>query len=104
MAHEQNLEGLFNRDAALEVLIVHQERHQVVELTGLEVARIRDATLVHSLELLLADETVQVIIDLPNDQVDVGASRPASKELKCASNIHCADLVRIVCFCRVTRP
>ena len=96
MAHEQNLEGLFNRDAPLEVLIVHQERHQVVELTGLEVARIRDATLVHSLEFLLADETVQVIIDLPNDELDVGACRSASEELERASDVHRANLIVIV--------
>ena len=102
MTHEQNLQGLLDSDPSLEVLIVHQERDQVVELSWLEIAWVRDATLVHRLELLLADETVQVVIDLPNDELDVGARRTAPEELKCASDVHRTDLIVVLLLGSVT--
>ena len=101
MTHEQNLERLLDGDAPLEVLIVHQERDQVVELSWLEIAGVGNATLVHRLELLLADETVQVVIDLPNDQLDVCARRPAPEELKRASDVHRAYLIVVLLLCSV---
>ena len=81
MAHEENLESLFDGHASLEVLIVHEERHQVVELSWLEVARVRNATFVHSLEFELADITVQIVIDLPDDELNIGAGWAAAEEL-----------------------
>jgi len=96
MTHEQDLQSLFDGDTSLEVLIVHQEGYQVVELAWLQVAWIRDAALVHRLELLLAHETVQIIVDLPNDELNIGAGRAATQELKRAGNVHRADLVVIV--------
>ena len=63
VAHEQNLQGLLNRDSAAEVFVVHQEGHKVVELAWLEVLRVADASFVHRLELEPGDETVEVIVD-----------------------------------------
>ena len=102
VTHEKNLQSLLNGDTSLEVLIVHEECHQVVELSGFEVTGVRNAPLVHSFKLKLANETVQIVIDLPNDELDVGACGPASKELKRACNVHCADLVVVVLFRRIT--
>ena len=102
VAHEENLEGLLDGDATLEVLIVHEERHQVVQLAGLQIAWVRDASLVHSLELLLANETVQVVIDLPNDELNIGTGWAAAQELQSTSDIHSADLVMIILLRRVT--
>ena len=96
VTHEKNLQGLFDRDASLEVLIVHQERNQVVELTGFEVAWIGDAALVHSLEFLLAHVTVQIVIDLPNDEFDIGASWSAAEELQRARNVHSTNLIVVL--------
>ena len=96
VTHEKNLQGLFDRDASLEVLIVHQERNQVVELTGFEVAWVGDAALVHSLEFCLANVTVQVIIDLPNDELDISASWAASEELKRARDVHSTNLIVVL--------
>ena len=62
MAHEENLESLLNGDSSLEVLVVHEESYEVVELARLQVARVADAPLVHRLELLLRNVTVQVVI------------------------------------------
>ena len=103
VTHEKNLQGLFDRNASLEVLIVHQERNQVVELTGFEVAWIRDATLVHSLEFLLANVTVQVVIDLPDNELDLGACGLAAEELKSAGDVHSGDLVKVVLLALVLR-
>ena len=102
VAHVKNLEGLFDSDATLEVLVVHQESHEVVQLAWLQVGWVANATLVHRLELLLADETVQVVIDLPNDELDVGARRTAPKELKCASDVHRTDLIVVLLLGSVT--
>ena len=96
VTHEKNLQGFFDRDASLEVLIVHQERNQVVELTGFEVAWIRDATLVHSLEFLLANVTVQVVIDLPDDEFNIGTSWSASEELKRTRDVHSTNLIMVL--------
>ena len=102
MTDEKNLESLLNSDTSLEVLIVHEESNQVVKLSGLEVAGVGNATLVHSFELKLADETVEIIIDLPNDELNIGASWAASKELKSASNVQSTDLVVVVLLSSVT--
>ena len=63
VAHEQNLEGLFDGDAAAEVLVVHEESDKIVELARLQILHIADAALVHGLELLLRNVTVQIVID-----------------------------------------
>ena len=64
VAHEQNLQGLFDGDASAEVLVVHEESDKIVELAWLQILHIADAALVHGLELLLRDVTVQIVIDL----------------------------------------
>ena len=102
MTHEKNLQGLFDGDASLEVLIVHQERDQVVELARFEVAWVGDAALVHSLEFLLANVTVQVVINLPNDELDIGASWAASEELQRARNVHRTNLIVVFLLGGVT--
>ena len=66
VAHVEDLQSFFNSDAALECLVVHQELHKVEELAGLESSLIRNATLVHGQELLLAHITVQIIINFLN--------------------------------------
>ena len=103
MTHEENLKGLFDGDLTLEVLVVHEEGDKVVELAGLEVLSVANAALVHRFKFGLGDETVKVIIDLPDDEIDIGACWSASEELKGACNVHGADLVQIVSLSSVTR-
>ena len=62
VAHKENLEGLLDCDSSAEVLVVHEESDKVVELTGLQVQVVADASLVHGLEFLLGNETVQIVI------------------------------------------
>ena len=69
MAHEKNLQGLFDGDASAEVLVVHEERDEVVELARLQILMIADAALVHDLELLARDKTVQVVIHFLSDKI-----------------------------------
>ena len=63
VAHVEDLQSFFDCDAALEGLVVHQELHEVEKLARLEPSLIRNATLVHGQEFLLAHITVQIIIN-----------------------------------------
>ena len=62
VSHVEDLQCLFDGDSALESLVIHEKLHEVEELPGLKACFIGNAALVHRLELLLADEPVEVIV------------------------------------------
>ena len=96
VTHIQNLEGLFDGDTALKSLVIHEELDEVEELSWLEVGMVRDATLIHGHELLLGHETIQVVINFPNDQLNLSLGWSAPKEEKSLGDVHGTDLVSVL--------
>ena len=103
VAHEKDLECLFNGDTSSELCIVHEEGYKVVKLTGLEITEVSDASLVHGLKLLPVDVTIEIIIDLPDDELDVRLGWPTTQELEATSDVHGSDLVVVFSLSSVTR-
>ena len=65
-------QGVFYCDFISAGKVVHEELHQVEEITGLESSLVENAPLVHEGEFILIDLTVEIFIDFPNPLVDLG--------------------------------
>ena len=96
MADIQDLEGFFNSNAALESRVEHKELNDVEELSGFEAGRVGDASLVHDAELLLGYISIEIVVDLPNDEVHIGLGRLAAEELQYTGEIKGSDLILVV--------
>ena len=72
---EEDLQRVLDGDSAPELFVVHQELHEVEELSGLEASRVRYSPLVHRHELVFADHPVEVVVDLPDHVGDFGLGR-----------------------------
>mmetsp|Transcript_1338 Transcript_1338/g.3306 ORF Transcript_1338/g.3306 Transcript_1338/m.3306 type:complete len:221 (-) Transcript_1338:164-826(-) len=75
VAHEDDLQCLLDTDLSSLLLVVHQELGQVEQVSGLHSRRVRDATLVHGQELVPPDHVVQVVVDLPDPELDLLSGR-----------------------------
>ena len=102
VTHEQDLEGLLDGDAGAEVLVVHEESYEIVELAGLEVLLVADTPLVHSLKFVLGYVTVEVVIDLPDNELNFGTSGLATEELEGTGDVHGRNLVQVILLSGVT--
>lgn len=58
------MEGFLDRDAALEIDVVHQELDEIEEFAGLEACFVRDATFVHRIEFRPAHTPVEIVVHL----------------------------------------
>lgn len=105
VSDEENLECLLNGDASLERLIVHQELNEVEQLAGFESGfeavlsselLAHDAALVHGQEFVVVDMTVQIIIDLPNDQTHLSPGWAQAQELEDTGDIHGANFILVL--------
>ncbi len=92
---EQDLEGLLDGYRALEGLIVHEELGQVEQLAGFQADGVGDATLVHGAELLAGHQAIEVVINLPNDEVHLGLGGLAAKELQDAGQVDVGYLILV---------
>jgi len=66
VSNEQYLKSLFDRYSSLEVSIVHQILNEIEEFAWLKARFVGDTPLIHDLEFIFADVTVEVIIDFPD--------------------------------------
>ena len=65
-------QGVFYCDFISAGKVVHEELHQVEEITGLESSLVENAPFVHKGEFILIDLAVEIFIDFPNPLVDLG--------------------------------
>ena len=93
MSDEKDLEGLFDGDGSLELLIIHEELDKVEKLAGFLVLGVSGASLVHHVVLLKVNITVEIIIDFPDNHLDLSLGGLASEELENTGDIHVSDLV-----------
>ena len=103
VAHEEDLECLFDGDTSLEVRVIHEEGDKVVQLAWFKIREVSDASLVHGLKLLPVDVTIEIIINLPDDELDVRLGWPTAQELEATSDVHGSDLVVVFSLSGVTR-
>ena len=65
-------QGVFYCDFISAGKVVHEELHQVEEITGFESSLVENAPFVHKGEFILIDLAIKIFIDFPNPLVDLG--------------------------------
>ena len=93
VAHEKDLKCLFDSDFALVLLVVHEELDQIEQLARLQISLVVDATLVHSHEFFFGNVAIQIVIDLPDDQVDFTTAWLAAQILEHVRQVNGSNLV-----------
>ena len=79
VSHEKNLKCHFNGNFTSEVRVVHQEHDKVVKFPWFKTGLVRDAPLVHSKEFAFINVTIKIIINFPDDKINLRFKRFASK-------------------------
>ena len=96
MSHKYDLQSVLHGDFTSVVAVIHQEEHQIEELSRFQSTRIDRAPLVHGLKLLLADHPVQIIINLPDHLLQLAPRGVRPQEVEHLVEVVNCDLVHLI--------